>query len=514
MSQPIELGCGTASSRVGSELLGLTVAGSHLEVDVKNKKNWLRPSSIVVALCAGVGIVGCGATADDGTGDLVDTNSDKVVGDHLAGISNADFAAAKASFSAVEGINDGVGPVFNESGCGNCHSLGAVGGAGVQIERRFGRFDNGAFNPLANEGGSLRQLRTLGNFNNPAFHGGPASNPTLCQVPTEVEPADATVRNVGRNTTPLFGLGLVDAMPDSFFDAIANAEPAATRGVVNRVSILLPNVADPNQRVGGTRVARFGLKAAVPTLTQFAADAYVNEMGITTQSCVAGRSITAFCTESAPNGRAQPVGCDDLAPLQPSNFTQLTGCPINTDDAVGSCANGLTEIQDDVADFAEFMTFLAPAGTDNSDPTAANAGKPLFTSTGCANCHVDNTVSPGALATAATFRTPSSPPTGVPGGFAFHPFSDFLAHDMGTLGDNIGNNAGDSTTAARRMRTAPLWGIRFKNKLLHDGRASDVATAIAGHAGGAQGQGTAAANAFNALSSTQQHNLVQYVRSL
>jgi CxxC motif-containing protein (DUF1111 family) len=498
---------------VGSELLGHTVAGLHLEVDVKNQKKWLRPSSIVVALCAGVGIVGCGANADDQTSDLVDTNSDKLAGDHLAGISTTDFNAAKDNFAQVENVNDGVGPVFNEVACGNCHSLGAVGGAGVQIERRFGRFDNGAFNPLANEGGSLRQLRTLGNFNNPAFHGGPAGNPTLCQVPLEAEPADATVHNVGRNTTPLFGLGLVDSMPDSFFDAIAAAEPAATRGVVNRVSILLPDVQDPGQRVGGTRVARFGLKAGVPTLQQFAADAYVNEMGITTQSCVSGQSITAFCTESAPNGRAQPVGCDDLAPLQASNFQSQTGCPINTDDAVGSCAGGVTEIQDDIANFFTFMTFLAPAGTDNSDPSAASQGKPLFTSTGCANCHVDSAVSTGSLATAATFRTPGSPPTGVPGNFVFHPFSDFLAHDMGTLGDNIGN-AGDSTATTRRMRTAPLWGIRFKGKLLHDGRASDVATAIAGHAGGSQGQGTAAANAFNALSSTQKHNLVQYVRSL
>jgi CxxC motif-containing protein (DUF1111 family) len=479
-----------------------------LEVDVKNSKKWQRPTSIVVALCAGVTVVGCGAKADDATDD-VDTSSEKVVGDHLAGISDTAFADAKANFSQVENINDGVGPIFNEVACGNCHSLGAVGGAGVQIERRFGRFDNGVFNPLANEGGSLRQLRTLGNFNNPNFHGGPASNPTLCQVPTEQEPADATVHNVGRNTTPLFGLGLVDAMPDSFFDAIAAAEPSATRGIVNRVSILLPDVQDPNQSVGGTRVARFGLKAGVPTLQQFAADAYVNEMGITTQSCVRGRSITAFCTESAPNGRAEPVGCDDLAPLQASNFQSQTGCPINTDDAVGSCANGLTEIQDDIANFFTFMTFLAPAGTDNSDPSAASQGKPLFTSTGCANCHVDNSVSPGALATAATFRTPSSPPTRVPGNFTFHPFSDFLVHDMGSLGDNIGN-AGDSTAVTRRMRTAPLWGIRFKGKLLHDGRASDVATAIRGHAG----QGAAAASAFNALSSTQQHNLTQYVRSL
>jgi CxxC motif-containing protein (DUF1111 family) len=166
------------------------------------------------------------------------------------------------------------------------------------------------------------------------------------------------------------------------------------------------------------------------------------------------------------------------------------------------------------------MTFLAPPPQDTN--TSAN-GKALFVSTGCANCHVDNTVSPGALGVAATFVTPANPPgiraadgvlRRVPGNTQFHPFSDFAAHDMGTVGDNIGLNPGDSPAAARRMRTAPLWGVRFRNLLMHDGRASDIATAIKDHNGGAQGQGTASANAFNALSSTNQNDLVTYVRAL
>lgn len=132
-------------------------------------------------------------------------------------------------------------------------------------------------------------------------------------------------------------------------------------------------------------------------------------------------------------------------------------------------------------------------------------------------------MSPGALGTAATFVTPATPPgiraadgvlRRVPGNLAFHPFSDFAAHDMGTLGDDIGLNPGDSPTASRRMRTAPLWGVRFRNLLMHDGRASDVATAIKDHNGGTGGQGTAAANAFSALSSSNQNDLVTYVRSL
>jgi CxxC motif-containing protein (DUF1111 family) len=406
------------------------------------------------------------------------------VGGALPGIDPADFEVTKAAFLTVENINDGLGPVFNEAACGNCHTLGATGGAGEQIERRYGRFVNGVFDPLGNRGGSLRQLFTLGSFT--------AADGRSCTVPLEREPAEATVHNVGRLTTPVFGLGLVDAMPDAFFDGLAAAEPSAIRGTVNRVPVLLPDPNDPTQRVGGLRVGRFGWKAGVPTLMQFSADAYMNEMGITTQHCVRGTSVLDFATESAPNGIPQSLGCDDLAPPAPA------GVPAGTDDSVGDCSGGRTEIQDDVAEFTEFMTALAPPARDLSDLIAVQRGEPLFHSIGCAGCH-----------TSTTFRTPSAPFNGVPGNFAYNPYSDFLAHDMGALGDQIGN-AGDSLAVTRRMRTAPLWGIRFRNKLLHDGRTTDIPTAVRAHAG----QGAAAAAAFNSLSSANQHNVVQFVRSL
>jgi CxxC motif-containing protein (DUF1111 family) len=465
------------------------------------RSEWICASCFSV-LAAAWG-AGCGPVEDDAsvTAD-VDTSARALLGESLPGVSAADFAAARASFQEVEGITDGLGPIFNERGCGNCHTAGRVGGAGENIERRFGRFVNGAFDPLASAGGSLRQLFSLGNFNNPDFQGGPPNNPTLCSVPVEQDPAEATVRNVGRLTTPLFGLGLVDAMPDAFFDGLAAAQPASIRGIARRQRVLLPNVQDPAQTVGSMRVGRFGWKAQIPTLQQFAADAYVNEMGITTQSCVAGVSINTFATESAPNGIPQPVGCDDLAPLQPADAVAATGMPINTDDAVGDCGGFLTEIQEDLADFFTFMTFLAPPGpdlADRGDTISINRGSPLFSQVGCSGCHVRT-----------AFETPANPPTGVPGNFTFHPFSDFLVHDMGTLGDNIGVNPGDSVVQGRSMRTAPLWGIKVRNHLLHDGRVSDVAAAVQAH----DGQGAAARDAFNALSADDRHAIVQFVRSI
>jgi len=248
--------------------------------------------------------------------------------------------------------------------------------------------------------------------------------------------------------------------------------------------------------VNGTRVGRFGWKAGIATLTQFSADAYVNEMGITTQHCVRGNSVTTFAGESRPNGVAQP-GCDDLAPPQPAG----NGVPAGTDDAVGACrdeaGDPITEIQDDVALFQEFMTFLAPTPRLALD-AAARRGQRLFNDAGCNGCHVTS-----------TFRTPSAPANGVPGNFAFTPFSDFLVHDMGDGGDFIGN-PGDSLAVTRRMRTAPLWGIRFRTQLMHDGHATSIQQATRDH----KGQGQRAADAFNRLTPAQQNDLTAFVRTL
>jgi CxxC motif-containing protein (DUF1111 family) len=439
-------------------------------------------------------IAGCAAdgTALDDNPEVA-TATSALIGDALPGTDAAGFAEAKAAFQTVEELVDGLGPIFNEKACGNCHTQGGIGGAGTQIERRFGTFVNGRFDPLANDGlgntpargGSLRQLMTVGSFT--------GLNGQQCNAPLEHEPPEATIHNVGRLTTPLFGLGLVDAMPDSFFDSLAAAEPTAVRGIANRVTIVLPNIDDPSQRLGGTRVGRFGWKAGVPTLTQFSADAYVNEMGITTQHCINGTSVTAFSTEQQPNGIAQPLGCDDLAPPQPAG----NGVPAGTDDAIGSCSVTPTGIQDDVAEFAEFMTFLAPPPR-GPITAAVTRGQTQFNNAGCAGCHVGT-----------TFKTPATTGNHVPGNFSFNPFSDFLVHDMGSLGDMIGN-FGDSVAVTRRMRTAPLWGLRFRTLFLHDGRTSSVATAISAHAG----QGAAAATAFNNLSAGNKSDLLAFLGSL
>jgi CxxC motif-containing protein (DUF1111 family) len=455
---------------------------------IRNRKHHQARALAVcsgVIIFAGVG-AGCASEPADDEEEVAFAVVEQgltAAGDPLPGVTAADFAEAKAAFEAVEGLEDGVGPVFNERACAICHSQGAIGGAGVQIERRYGRFDNGAFNGLANKGGSLRQLFTVGSFT--------ALNGRSCSVPLEVEPPEATVHNVGRLATPLFGAGLIEAIPDSAIVANANAQASAVRGTINRVRILLPNPRDPNQTVGSTRVGRFGWKAGIATLAQFAADAYMNEMGITTQHCIAGRSVLTFASESKPNGITLPAGCDDLAPPH-----GVAGIPAETDEVVGVCATNQTELQEDVQLFTTFMTFLTPAPRVAIDPNINLQGGTVFNRIGCASCHL-----------LRDYVTPAHPANGVPGNFTFRPRSDFLVHDIGT-GDFIGND-GDSVATTRLIRTAPLWGLHHRTSFLHDGSASTIEQAIARHGG----QAAAARNAFNALGNSDRNAMLAAMKS-
>jgi len=449
--------------------------------------------SVATSSLALTAIAGCVSTGDTGPEDTTEAQqSVTAIGDPLPGTDPAAFAEARDNFAQVEGIADGLGPVFNERACGNCHTTPVVGGSGTQIERRFGKVTNGVFfgydRSPDNEGGTLRQLFSNGTYTNGA---------TTCTIPVEHEPADATVHNVGRRTVPLFGLGLVDAMPDGFFDLLAALEPAATRGKVLRSVPNFPDARDPFQSLTATRVARFGIKDQQTNLVSFAGDAYLNEMGISTQSCFRGTSILAFATDNQSNNVTPKAGCNngDLAPAHPAGDPQV---PQFTDDAVGDCAPGQSEVQEDMANFLFFMERMAPPPQAALDPTVAAIGSFDFSAIGCGDCH-----------TTFAFTTPSFPFNGVPGNFSFSPFSDFLVHDMGSLGDGIGNT-GDSVATTRQMRTAPLWGARFNTQFLHDGRAKTVRDAILAH----DGQGLAARNNFAALSSLEQQFLIAFVNSL
>jgi CxxC motif-containing protein (DUF1111 family) len=435
-----------------------------------------------------MGAVGCLGQED--TSDTT-TQVGALLGDALPGTNGSTFATAKANFVATESAADGLGPIFNQNACASCHQNGATGGAGQNIEQRYGTIINGTFNTLAATGGSLRQLFGIGGFNVGGLN---------CNSGVDNNPAAGATIFAGRLTTPLFGLGLVDSLPDSAFSTLAGREPSAIRGTPRMITITLPNPLDSSQVLGAQRVGRFGWKANQPSLAQFAGDAYLNEMGITTTSCTHGTVNATFATENRAN-RA------------PTNAI-INGCPDDqvpgVDDDLGAetnnCAGGLNELESDLVNFTFFMAHLAPppqlAITAGS---SQDRGRTLFNSSTlmCSGCHRSD--SDVFVSTSAG---------GIQAGIAFQPFSDFLVHDMGTAADQIGLNDGDSVASTRLMRTAPLWGLRSRNLKFHDGRTSDIATAIRDHNGGSLGQGTAAAAAFGALNSSQQSDLVSYLNTL
>jgi CxxC motif-containing protein (DUF1111 family) len=381
-------------------------------------------------------------------------------GDPLPGLTpdlQALFVAGQASFSVIDTPATGLGPVFNDTGCAQCHSAPAVGGGSTTLETRYGTLTNGVFDPLTQYGGSLIHSQGIGLFNGVNFVG------EIVPQPPALPNGPATIV-AGRRTTPLFGLGLVDAVADSTFQEIAQLEQALTPQTAGRINIINDVFADgqaPQARAG-----RFGWKCQHSTLFAFCGDAYLNEMGITTP---------LFPNEICPQDPAQGrlVNCALLATSPDPNV------PNEPDN-------------DDLTQFTQFITLLAPppklALTDQ-----AKRGAVTFAAIGCANCHLP------ALRTG---------PNSIPqlDEVTFFPFSDFLLHDMGSLGDGIAQNGAGQT----EMRTAPLWGVRAQTTFLHDGRANTLSQAILAHAG----QGQAAANHFAALSASAQANLIAFLNSL
>ena len=204
-------------------------------------------------------------------------------------------------------------------------------------------------------------------------------------------------------------------------------------------------------------VGRFGWKNQVPTVHQFSGDAYLNEMGITSPE---------FPDENCPGGDCSLLACNPL--------------PGINDDGEGIVA------------FTDFMTLLAPPPRRFMN-LQAWAGKQVFAAIGCTHCHWD------------TLRTGDSPVASLDH-VTFHPYSDFLLHDMGSLGDGI--VTGDAR--GREFRTAPLWGLSAIALYLHDGRAKTVKDAILAH----DGQARRARERFARASARDQAALMSFLATL
>jgi CxxC motif-containing protein (DUF1111 family) len=305
--------------------------------------------------------------------------------------------------------------------------------------RVFGTIANGVFDPLERLGGPVIQSRGLGANDRSAhtFHG-------------EVPPKEATIV-VPRRSTTVLGLSLVDATPDSTFIALAAEQAARNDGTAGRVAMVF------NHAAGMKTVGKFGWKAQVPTLHQFAGQAMLDELGITSPF---------FPNENCPSGRCQDLQFNPRPGLNDS----------------GAATQRLTD----------FMTMLSPPPRGTITPTVV-AGEAVFNRIGCNSCHV-STLQTGPNAIEALDEV------------VYHPYSDFLLHDMGSLNDRIVQ--GDAR--GNEMRTPPLWGLRFQDVVLHEGRPFGIADAVVAH----DGQARAARDRFNELSEDERAHLMAFLRSL
>jgi len=381
-------------------------------------------------------------------------------GDPLAGLSSANqalFVAGQANFESPDTPQTGLGPVYNNTPCSACHTTPAVGGGSTLLETRYGTVTDGVFDPLTQYGGSLIHSQGIGLFNGVNFVG------EIVPQPPAVPGGPATIV-AKRRTTPLFGLGLVGAVPNSTFQAIAELEQQLTPETAGRVNVVSDVFADGQepQALAG----RFGWKCQHSTLFAFAGDAYLNEVGITTP---------LFPNENVPQDPNQGRLVNP-ALLAANPGPQPTNDPDNSS----------------ITQFNQFMTLLAPP-----PPLPRNAqarqGAQIFEAIGCANCHVP------------TLQAGPSPIPQI-NNQEFHPYSDFLLHNMGSLGDGIAQ----SGAGQHEMRTAPLWGVRVLTTFLHDGRATTLSQAILDHAG----QGAAAAQAFANLSARAKAALIAFLNTL
>jgi len=371
---------------------------------------------------------------------------------------NGRFEDNKFIFSERETVDDGLGPTYNDVGCSECHQSVDTGGFAQQMEFRAGHLSGGLF--VDAPGGQLIHARG-----------------TDSDIVEHISTAE-TVKAF-RVVTSTLGDGFVECISNTDLSNNVANQPAAQRGVLTQVPVVEANNA--------LRFGRFGWKAQQASLLSFAGDAYLNEMGITNKfDGFGGRSSSAADagTHENPCSTAEGVNPCQGLPFDPVADPEDDG--------------------GDVLAFADFMAATRAPGRQNPIPAAAVRGDPLFNAVGCAVCHTRNftTAPAGTLINGGAFAVPTAL-----GSKIIHPFSDFALHNIGT-GDGIVQNAGQSS--ANQMRTAPLWGIRARNRFLHQGLNVTIFDVIQLHAG----QATAARNNFNVLSSGQQSDLIAFVLSL
>jgi CxxC motif-containing protein (DUF1111 family) len=395
------------------------------------------------------------------------------------------FNAALTRFREVDSVSgtiagetgSGLGPRFNLNSCSGCHAYPAIGGSSppVNPQVKVATLD-GAQNTLPSfitANGPVREVRFVSNPDGTADGGvhdlfvisGRHDAPGCKIVQPDFATAVAQHNAVFRIPTPLFGAGLVEAVPDSnLIDSAATQEALqASLGIASGVF---------NHSGNDGTITRFGWKAQNKSVLVFAGEAYNVEQGVT--------------NEAFPNERETDPNC------------QFNGTPEDrTNLADGAPSQSpASDYSSDIVNFAAFMRLSAGPLPAPATPSTVN-GQHVFASTGCAACHTPSQTTGKSAYTGQSL-------------VSFAPYSDFALHDMGT---NLADGVTQGEASGNQFRTAPLWGLGARLFFLHDGRSTNLVDAIHQHASTGS-EANAVVTKFNQLAPRDQQDLVSFLRSL
>jgi len=398
-------------------------------------------------------------------------------------VDDATHQADQMTFDEVEQLSDGLGPLYNAQSCRECHQSPVSGAASQVTELRVGhQGPDGRFRtpdiPIAH-GTEVITGRSLVNDR--------AICPSAAFTDKEIQervPETETIRTL-RLSLNLLGDGFVEAVADQTLIDLSKQQCKSSHGKICGQILYVPVVEAPGQM----GVGRFGWKDQHASLLSFAADAYLNEMGITNR-------------------------------LQPTEITNLCNSTAEPNDKPG--ADGLSDIDR----FARFIRATKAPARDSqlADSAAAKKGLGLFEKIGCGTCHVETltTAPAGTKINGGTFTIPAAL-----GSLTLHPYGDFLIHDVGT-GDGIlqatrehyGHQVfqqmsgylskQDFESSRNKIRTAPLWGVRLRPRLMHDGASLTLLEAITRH----RGEAIHVIQQFEKLKSPDQEAVIQFLKSL
>jgi len=427
-------------------------------------------------------------------------------GGPLAGLTadeTAFFQDGLARFAETEsvtnGANNGLGPRFNSNQCLSCHAQPQAGGTSpAQNPQIAVGTSNGAKNTVPwfiTQKGPVREarFRKSNGVNDGSVHDvfvitGRTDAPGCNIAQPDFLPAGNALTGQGGNPnivfripTPVFGAGLIEAIPDSAILANmkSNAAAKAAMGISGHAnSHLSGNV---NLSANDGTITRFGWKAQNKSLLMFAGEAYNVEMGIT--------------NELFPQERDETPGClFNATPEDTLNFTP----------AAASGGNPNTAVISDIEAFANFMRMLAPP-TPAAPTPSSEKGRATFAQIGCVHCHTPSFTTSAKIASGS-----STNPSVALSNQTANLYSDLLVHHMGKgLADGITQGG----AGPDEFRTAPLWGVGQRIFFLHDGRTTNLVEAIRDH----QSNGSEANKVieqFKRLPTEEQQEVIEFLRSL